>query len=274
MEWRPGRCSEGGTAAPELSRGAHNREAPSPVTVREGTAGSLPPRRWRPRSSRSAPRSPLPVARNGPIGYRGPGPWPQVPATVHSASRAARWPHVARRQLSRRRDCGLGRDARQGVDVVRVRGQIRGNLVVRDRDHEFVERRSVEHHDALRSVRTSPGARHRNGVEAHKPISHTPHAQGDGTHLVKTEFVVDGHGLGHSGEEGQELYRVGECARTPRSREDRSHPVLLALYAVEVSAGEPVAFAHVGEGLVTTEPVSYTHLRAHETRHDLVCRLL
>src|SRR5450756_166573 len=24
----------------------------------------------------------------------------------------------------------------------------------------------------------------------------------------------------------------------------------------------------------TTEPVSYTHLRAHETRHDLVCRLL
>ena len=22
------------------------------------------------------------------------------------------------------------------------------------------------------------------------------------------------------------------------------------------------------------EPVSYTHLRAHETRHDLVCRLL
>src|SRR5450756_2915186 len=24
----------------------------------------------------------------------------------------------------------------------------------------------------------------------------------------------------------------------------------------------------------TTLPVSYTHLRAHETRHDLVCRLL
>src|SRR5665648_1201045 len=36
------------------------------------------------------------------------------------------------------------------------------------------------------------------------------------------------------------------------------------------------------EGLITIEPrrgayvspVSYTHLRAHETRHDLVCRLL
>src|SRR5450759_5126467 len=26
--------------------------------------------------------------------------------------------------------------------------------------------------------------------------------------------------------------------------------------------------------LMLTAPVSYTHLRAHETRHDLVCRLL
>src|SRR5450756_2877439 len=26
--------------------------------------------------------------------------------------------------------------------------------------------------------------------------------------------------------------------------------------------------------LIDPEPVSYTHLRAHETRHDLVCRLL
>src|SRR5450756_2345272 len=26
--------------------------------------------------------------------------------------------------------------------------------------------------------------------------------------------------------------------------------------------------------LDTSRPVSYTHLRAHETRHDLVCRLL
>src|SRR5450759_5781191 len=26
--------------------------------------------------------------------------------------------------------------------------------------------------------------------------------------------------------------------------------------------------------ILTTGPVSYTHLRAHETRHDLVCRLL
>eukprot|EP00825_Cyclidium_porcatum_P002136 TRINITY_DN10984_c0_g1_i1.p1 TRINITY_DN10984_c0_g1~~TRINITY_DN10984_c0_g1_i1.p1 ORF type:complete len:120 (+),score=25.31 TRINITY_DN10984_c0_g1_i1:2-361(+) len=26
--------------------------------------------------------------------------------------------------------------------------------------------------------------------------------------------------------------------------------------------------------IITINPVSYTHLRAHETRHDLVCRLL
>src|SRR5450756_3049723 len=29
-----------------------------------------------------------------------------------------------------------------------------------------------------------------------------------------------------------------------------------------------------GQGLSRLGPVSYTHLRAHETRHDLVCRLL
>ena len=28
------------------------------------------------------------------------------------------------------------------------------------------------------------------------------------------------------------------------------------------------------DGICSTYPVSYTHLRAHETRHDLVCRLL
>ena len=31
---------------------------------------------------------------------------------------------------------------------------------------------------------------------------------------------------------------------------------------------------HDLEKMVDTNPVSYTHLRAHETREDLVCRLL
>src|SRR5450759_1057213 len=34
-----------------------------------------------------------------------------------------------------------------------------------------------------------------------------------------------------------------------------------------------LGFGAVGEFYITG-PVSYTHLRAHETRHDLVCRLL
>src|SRR5450756_2773569 len=38
-----------------------------------------------------------------------------------------------------------------------------------------------------------------------------------------------------------------------------------------LGCGNPVALASLEEGDV---PVSYTHLRAHETRHDLVCRLL
>ena len=32
--------------------------------------------------------------------------------------------------------------------------------------------------------------------------------------------------------------------------------------------------AEKGEGVEALQAVSYTHLRAHETRHDLVCRLL
>ena len=35
-----------------------------------------------------------------------------------------------------------------------------------------------------------------------------------------------------------------------------------------------VAEHHNTDQLASPSPVSYTHLRAHETRHDLVCRLL
>ena len=34
------------------------------------------------------------------------------------------------------------------------------------------------------------------------------------------------------------------------------------------------AVAQAKAAIAVHEPVSYTHLRAHETRHDLVCRLL
>src|SRR5450756_2001233 len=47
----------------------------------------------------------------------------------------------------------------------------------------------------------------------------------------------------------------------------------LALAAARetVARGDSVLF--VGTKKQAQEPVSYTHLRAHETRHDLVCRL-
>src|SRR5450759_2847326 len=35
-----------------------------------------------------------------------------------------------------------------------------------------------------------------------------------------------------------------------------------------------LAFSYDPSSNEIIEPVSYTHLRAHETRHDLVCRLL
>src|SRR5450759_5951714 len=46
--------------------------------------------------------------------------------------------------------------------------------------------------------------------------------------------------------------------------------------AVVYSNKQPVLYVNgvnVRTG-ITSSPVSYTHLRAHETRHDLVCRLL
>src|SRR5450759_1077854 len=36
----------------------------------------------------------------------------------------------------------------------------------------------------------------------------------------------------------------------------------------------PEAIVAIVPDCLSTVPVSYTHLRAHETRHDLVCRLL
>src|SRR5450756_2847463 len=61
----------------------------------------------------------------------------------------------------------------------------------------------------------------------------------------------------------------------------RSRPVLRPLHVRLSSPGNsrractpnPAWFSPDSASSVTL-PVSYTHLRAHETRHDLVCRLL
>src|SRR5450759_744778 len=48
---------------------------------------------------------------------------------------------------------------------------------------------------------------------------------------------------------------------------------MYAVYFLYTVHHVPLLIAFV-IGIATVAPVSYTHLRAHETRHDLVCRLL
>src|SRR5450759_221757 len=47
-----------------------------------------------------------------------------------------------------------------------------------------------------------------------------------------------------------------------------------ATHRFDSGSSTPVAEPLMTDPLITDPPVSYTHLRAHETRHDLVCRLL
>src|SRR5450756_1252897 len=66
--------------------------------------------------------------------------------------------------------------------------------------------------------------------------------------------------------------------RPPRSTQSRSSAAS-DVYKRQVDGGPARKRheLHLDEDVVWQrgpEPVSYTHLRAHETRHDLVCRLL
>src|SRR5450759_5867404 len=49
---------------------------------------------------------------------------------------------------------------------------------------------------------------------------------------------------------------------------------ILQRYQQEYPRGKELTLRFIGRMLAKHGPVSYTHLRAHETRHDLVCRLL
>src|SRR5665648_171087 len=54
--------------------------------------------------------------------------------------------------------------------------------------------------------------------------------------------------------------------------------ILITAYSelsdVITSINDAHIYRYITKPWNTLEPVSYTHLRAHETRHDLVCRLL
>src|SRR5450756_2456474 len=63
---------------------------------------------------------------------------------------------------------------------------------------------------------------------------------------------------------GSALIVLGVIDLVPQSNPDLN-PVRRVVQGVLTGIG------FLGAGVI---PVSYTHLRAHETRHDLVCRLL
>ena len=79
----------------------------------------------------------------------------------------------------------------------------------------------------------------------------------------------------------EDIYRPFKPKRRTRAsiaREKGLEPLAQVLYEQRPDSGEPLAlalaFLDPEKGVETAEAVSYTHLRAHETRHDLVCRLL
>src|SRR5450756_942770 len=54
----------------------------------------------------------------------------------------------------------------------------------------------------------------------------------------------------------------------------RSHPAAFDAILLDVDNGPEGLIRKANDALYDLKAVSYTHLRAHETRHDLVCRLL
>src|SRR5450756_420289 len=68
------------------------------------------------------------------------------------------------------------------------------------------------------------------------------------------------------------------CRRSVPTRMTSSNSVPLDLCMVSTKSCGPSPNVRVdevdGSKVHRTRSVSYTHLRAHETRHDLVCRLL
>src|SRR5674536_225378 len=60
----------------------------------------------------------------------------------------------------------------------------------------------------------------------------------------------------------------GEQQFTYRAYAERTHRLANALNGLGIGAGDRVSF------ITYNTPVSYTHLRAHETPEHLVCRLL
>src|SRR5450756_2875738 len=94
-------------------------------------------------------------------------------------------------------------------------------------------------------------------IEGRYPVLEAFHA---GRKLIKLYLLKDG-----KGETIEKIEHLAEMQQVPIQWMDRNK-------LNDLSEGR------VHQGVIAEvpdkEPVSYTHLRAHETRHDLVCRLL
>src|SRR5450759_4425474 len=80
---------------------------------------------------------------------------------------------------------------------------------------------------------------------------------------IQSEFV---EGFGALAEVGPAVSVFGSARTKP---DEPEYALAVAVGAALVQAGYAVI---TGGGPGIMEAVSYTHLRAHETRHDLVCR--
>src|SRR5665648_1239065 len=73
---------------------------------------------------------------------------------------------------------------------------------------------------------------------------------------------------------------ASSAALIPAITSSKSPPLVISLYLACLKESRLIftrfspAFFSSCAYLLSNIPVSYTHLRAHETRHDLVCRLL
>src|SRR5450756_1090069 len=68
-------------------------------------------------------------------------------------------------------------------------------------------------------------------------------------------------------------YAVVVPAGTYHNVVNTSKTALLKLYTIYSPPNHPDGTVHKTKAEAEAAAVSYTHLRAHETRHDLVCRL-
>src|SRR5450759_2242035 len=108
---------------------------------------------------------------------------------------------------------------------------------------------------------------------AARSVSTDPPGMSGGT-ITQTTWAVREVPAGPLTRQGVPM--AGNSRPTLERSGDRAKSLETALLQIERQFGKGSVMRLGDETRVPVEviPVSYTHLRAHETRHDLVCRLL